>query len=238
MSQHQKVDRRVWFGIFLVIIGGFWLLDNLDIIPYFIPHYLISWKTFLIGLGLYFIVGREKPEAGIIMIAIGGIFLLQDFHFFRFRDIWHIFWPVVIIAVGLSIILRRRSGGYIPPGTQSDEKKNRIDTIDVNAVFGGGERKIDSDNFSGGKITAIFGGTDLDFRGADLREGVNELDVFIMFGGADIKVPPDWTVQIDVFALFGGFSDSRSSAVKVVPDKNKVLRIKGFVMFGGGDVKF
>lgn len=235
MKEQQTTDRRVWFGIILVAIGGFWLLDNLDIIPYYIPHYLISWKTFLIVLGAYFIFGKNKPEPGIIMVAIGGVFLLQDLDFFRVRDIWHIFWPVAIIAIGISLIARR--GGAFKSKNPNDPKSPSLDYLDDTAIFGGGERKIDSQNFQGGKITAVFGGSDIDFRSASLAEGTNTLDIFVMFGGTDIKVPADWTVEVDVFSIFGGFSDNRSSALKVVPDKTKVLRVKGFVMFGGGDIK-
>jgi len=230
MSENQRTDSRVWFGVVLVILGGFWLLDNLDIIPYYIPDYFISWKTFLIGLGIFFIFGRNKPEPGIVLIAIGSFFILEDMNLFSFRDLWIIFWPVLIIGVGISLILRR---GRL----RGEEKKTSSDYIDDTAIFGGGDRKIDSQEFKGGKITAIFGGSDVDLRNANLSEGRHTLDIFIMFGGTDIKVPPDWTIEVDVFALFGGFSDSRSSALKVVPDKSKVLRVKGFVMFGGGDIK-
>jgi len=233
MSEQHNSDARIWFGVILVAVGGFWLLDNLDIIPYYIPHYLISWKTFLIALGAYFIIGRKKTEPGIIMIAIGGVFLLQDLHFFRVREIWHIFWPLAIIAVGISIIARRSgSSGY----NSRDEKKNRIDYLDDVAIFGGRERTIDSQNFQGGKLTAMFGGSEIDLRNADMQEKEIELDVFVMFGGTEIIVPPDWTLEVDVFSLFGGFSDNRSSALKVVPNKDKVMRVKGFVMFGGGEI--
>ena len=72
---------------------------------------------------------------------------------------------------------------------------------------------------------------------AYLAEGRNEIDVFVMFGGTEIRVPADWSVQVEVFSLLGGFSDKRRSTVQVVPDPGKVLVIKGFVMFGGGEVK-
>ncbi len=237
MSEQQQTDRRVWFGVIMVAIGGFWLLDNLDIIPYYIPHYLISWKTFLIALGAFFIFAKDKREPGLIMIIIGGVFLLQDLNVLRVRDIWHLIWPIAIIAIGISLILRR--GGHLTSRKHdpNDPNSSTIDFIDDTAIFGGGERKIDSQNFKGGKITAMFGGSDIDFRNSVLAEGNNNIDLFVMFGGTDIKVPPDWTIEVDVFSIFGGFSDSRSSAVKVVPDKTRVLRIKGFVMFGGGEIK-
>ncbi|MDX1629304.1 MAG: LiaF-related protein, partial [Fulvivirga sp.] len=203
------------------------------IIPFYIPHYLISWKTFLIVLGAFFITVKKKPEPGIVLIAIGGLFLMQDLNFFYIHNIWHIFWPVVVIAIGIALIARRGTSQRPVTGGSG----NSLDYIDDTAIFGGRERKIDSQDFKGGKITAIFGGSDIDFRGSDLSKGHNVLDVFILFGGTDIKVPPDWSVEMDVFSIFGGWSDNRSSALKVVPNKEKVLIIKGFTMFGGGEVK-
>lgn len=228
---YQHSDKRFWLGILFVIIGGVWLLDNLNIIPDYIDEYFINWRTFLILLGLYFIVGRKKFEPGIIMVAIGAIFLLDDLDMFNMRDFWHIFWPLIIIVIGVSLMLRR----------SHSFKKNKefegIDYIDDFAIFGGRERIVNTSQFKGGKVTAMFGGSEIDLRNAELAEGTQVLDVFVMFGGTEIIVPPTWNVQVEVFSLLGGFSDKRSSTVKVMPDSGKMLIIKGFVMFGGGDVK-
>lgn len=233
MGENHKSDSRIWLGALFIAIGSVWLLDNLDIVPYYYSRYFINWKTFLIALGAYFIFGRKKLEVGIIMIAIGGVFLLEDFYYFDFRDIFRVFWPVIVIIIGVSLILRRnRSSRW------DDEKKNDIDYLDDFAIFGGGERNINSQNFKGGKITALFGGSQIDLTAAQLSEGKNELDVFILFGGTEIYVPADWTVRVEVFSIFGGFTDKRKSSIQVIPNPDKVLIMKGFVMFGGGDVKF
>ena len=236
MGQETLNDRRFWLGLVFVFIGGVLLLDNLNIIPYYIPGYLLSWKTFLIALGVYFIVGRKKPEPGVVMIVIGSVFLLQDMFYFRIRDIWHILWPTIFIVVGAGLILRRSR--QRDSFELDDEKKNDIDYVDDFAVLGGREIIVDSQNFKGGKLSAVFGGSSIDLRQANLAEGNNVLDVFCMFGGTSIIVPQDWTVKVEVFSVLGGFSDKRDSSVKVVPHPNKVLTVKGFVMFGGGDVKF
>ncbi len=233
MDEKHTSDKRFWLGLLFVILGSVWLLDNLDIIPWYYSRYLVNWRTFLILLGVYFIVGRKKPEPGIILIAIGGVFLLEDLYYINFRDIWHVFWPAIVIVIGLSLILRRSRGSRYG----LDEKKNDLDYIDDFAVFGGRERTIDSQNFKGGKITALFGGSQINLANAYLAEGRNEIDVFVMFGGTEIRVPADWSVQVEVFSLLGGFSDKRRSTVQVVPDPGKILVIKGFVMFGGGEVK-
>lgn len=234
MSQQNLNDKRLWLGMILIIIGGAWLLDNLNIIPHFLPHYLFSWKSFLILLGFYFMFGRKKQEVGIIMIAIGGIFLLQDIGLFHVRNIWHIFWPVIVMVIGISLIIRRSGHKAAASG---DDKNGGLDFMDDFAVFGGRERTINSQDFRGGKLTAIFGSSLIDCRGADLAKGRNVLDIFVIFGGTEVLVPPDWTVHVEIFSLLGGFSDKRSSVVKVVPNPDKVLVIKGFVMFGGGEVK-
>ncbi|TRX62671.1 hypothetical protein FNH22_00830 [Fulvivirga sp. M361] len=233
MGENHTSDKRIWLGGLFILIGSVWLLDNLDIIPYYYSRYLFNWKTFLIALGTYFIFGRKKPEPGIIMIAIGGVFLLEEFYYFDFRDILRVFWPVVIIVIGVSLILRRNK-----KSKWDAEKKNDLDYIDDFAIFGGRERVVDSQNFKGGKITALFGGSEISLTNAQLAEGVNELDVFVMFGGTEIRVPADWSVRVEVFSILGGFTDKRKSSVQVVPNPDKVLIVKGFVMFGGGEVKF
>lgn len=232
MKEKNTSDKRLWLGILLVIVGGLWLLDNLNIIPD-IPDFLISWRSFLILLGIFLILGRGKLEPGIILIAIGGIFMLEDLNILDWRNIWQLLWPAVIIIIGISLILRRNyHRGNVA------EQKNDINYIDEYSIFGGREVIVSAQEFKGGKITAMFGGSTIDLRNADLAIGTHKLDVFAMFGGSTLLVPPDWTIKVEVFSLLGGFSDHRSSSLKVVPNPDKILIVTGFVMFGGGDLKF
>ena len=233
MEEYKKHDGRLWLGLIFVIVGAVWLLDNLRIIPYWIPDEIFSFWSILILIGVYFIFGRKKIEPGIILVAIGSFFILRDIYWWSFRDIVHLFWPAIAIIIGLSLIFRR-----FKSNDDDFEKKNSIDYIDDVAVFGGRDMLVDSQNFKGGKVTAIFGGSTIDLTGANVAPGNNVIDVFALFGGTSIIVPPDWTVHIDTVAILGGFSDKRVSALKVVPNPEKVLVIKGFVMFGGGDLKF
>lgn len=230
MKKKNTIDNRFWLGILFVIVGGAWLLDSLDIIPD-IPHYLISWRSLLIIIGLFLILVRRKFEPGIILIAIGSIFILQDLNILEWRIIWQFLWPIIIVIIGASLILRRR--GFDKGGEAAYDQHY----IDEYSFFGGREIMVTSQEFKGGKITAMFGGSSIDLRNADLALGTHKLDVFAMFGGTSLVVPPDWTIQVKVFSLLGGFSDNRASAVKVVPNPDKVLIITGFVMFGGGDIK-
>lgn len=235
MNERNTNDKRLWLGIIFVAIGGVWLLDNLGIIPD-IPDFLVSWKSFLIVLGVFLILGRGKIEPGIILIGIGSVFMLEDLGILEWRNIWQLFWPVIIIIVGISLILRRNHHrtGF---GEKKNDVDNDVDYIDEYNFFGGREIIINSQGFKGGKITSMFGGSSIDLRSSDLAMGTNKLDVFAMFGGTSLIVPPDWTIKVEVFSLLGAFSDNRYSSLKVVPNPDKVLIITGFVMFGGGDLK-
>ena len=111
------------------------------------------------------------------------------------------------------------------------------DFVDELAVFSGSERIITSNSFKGGKLTSIFGGTMLNLNKAGLDWGTNVLDVFVMFGGCDIRVPSDMNVKVKVTAIFGGFSDERKVINDNEANEGKELIIKGLVLFGGGEVK-
>lgn len=228
---YNKQDKRLWFGLFLIIVGAGWLLDNLNILPYYIPNYLLSWKTFLIALGVFLLFRAKQKGSGILLILIGGIFLVDDLNLFDLHNLRHLLWPAAIILAGIVIVARRKTTLI------KEADSSGIDYIDDVSIFGGGEKFNDSQNFKGGRLTAIFGGSDIDLSHAQLAEGRHVLDMFCMFGGSSVTVPEDWDVQVDMTAILGGFSDSRKSSAKRVADPEKVLIIKGFVLLGGGEVK-
>ena len=59
-----------------------------------------------------------------------------------------------------------------------------------------------------------------------------------MFGGTKLVVPEDWNIKITVTSVFGGFSDKhRMLPVESTYDKETILIIRGFVLFGGGEIK-
>lgn len=231
-------NKRYILGGILVLIGILMVLDNLNVLRFYLPDYLFGWYSIMMLVGAVLITTRDKIGVGITLTAIGGIFLLDEmaeYYYWRF-DFWDIFdfWPLIFIVVGLSLILRR--------GRLSDwrEKKSDFgdsDHVDETAFFGGADRIITSQDFKGGKITSIFGGSDINLVNARLAPGTNVLDVFVLFGGTDIIVPPDMNVRVEVTAVFGGFSDERKIITQNPDNDGCELVIKGLVLFGGGEVK-
>jgi hypothetical protein len=53
---------------------------------------------------------KHRPVGPIILIAVGALFLLNNFGFFDFFRVRQIFWPLVLIVIGV-LMLRNRVGG-------------------------------------------------------------------------------------------------------------------------------
>ena len=254
-------DKRHLVGLILVAIGVLLILDNIKFLPSFIPWWVWTWQFLLITIGVFSILTTEKIGPGIVLISIGSIFLISDVmhdiwpNFYHlFSDGGNVFWYLLIIIIGASLLLRKKviSGGG---PSKSHSRRRRFsrneeggdesmftegtdtDYIDEVAIFGGGKKIITSENFKGGKITAIFGGSELVFTQSQLAPGINEIEVFAMFGGWTLVVPPNWQVKSEVVAVFGGLSDKRVFSPDTVKDNTRQLIIKGFVMFGGGEIK-
>ena len=236
MEKGSISNKRILFGLFLIALGGFWILVKLDIIPDTWDDILISWKMLLIGIGIFSWIGGNKT-AGTILVVVGGFFLLPDIIRIPY-EIRRIGWPLLIIGIGVALLLTYRRGSQMPPEPGPGIKEG-MDYFDDFVIFGGREVFINSHNFIGGKITSIFGGAEYDLRQAHLSQNGSAVDCFCVFGGCGFKVPPDWTVKNEVTAIFGAFTDKRGmTAHDVQNDPAKTLVVKGFCAFGGVEVKY
>lgn len=227
----QNAAPRIIIGIFLFALGILFLLSNLDMLDPSIPRFLFSWEVILIIIGVFILI-KSNDVAGYILITIGSIFLISHHYNFNAWD----FWPVILIIVGFYVLMNRNKTMCVK-GSHSNKKRVSDDFIDEVAVFGGGKRIITSKNFQGGKVTAIFGGSEIDLYEAKLAPGENVIDITAMFGGASFFVPKDWKVIINVTPIFGGFADERRRDPNTVYNEENTLVLKGLVLFGGGEIK-
>jgi len=229
---HHFSSNRVIIGVILVLAGLFLVMRNTGFFPDFIDHVIFSWPMLLVTIGLVMTLGSTEKTAGIIVMAVGGFFMIP----LLFRETFHMydmFWPSIFIIIGVIFIVTRRKGWNM----RSSKGMIGDDYIDYINVFSGGERQIVSQNFRGGKISAVFGGIELDLTKAKLAPGRNDLEIACVFGGATIIVPDNMYVTIEVTPVLGGFSDSRKMAPGRTLDTTSQLVIKGAVVFGGGEVK-
>jgi predicted membrane protein len=229
---HMFQNNRAIIGVILVLLGLFLVMRNTGIFPVFIEDLIFSWPMLLITIGLVITVGSSGSKtSGIIVMAVGAFFLIP--HIFREAFDVNMFWPAVFIIIGIIFIFSKRRGW----NSESTIPQVGDDYIDYVHVFSGGERQIVSENFRGGKVTAVFGGSEIDLTKAKLAPGLSELELACVFGGTTIIVPDDWNVKIEVVPVLGGFGDSRKLNPGRTIDTTRQLIIKGAVVFGGGEVK-
>jgi len=260
-------------GIGFVLFGALLFLDRLDILD--ARYVLRLWPVILIAIGLQrFFNPRTGPSGerifpinGVIWMAIGGVLLLESLRIVR-ASVWELFWPAVLIAVGVRLITRtgprarvryRRfrdvspdaaasaaAPGERPPSTSGlgvplSDVGDTLDTGGVVAILGGVHRVSAAVAFHGTEVTTFMGGAKIDLRQAIIAPGDEAvLDLFVVIGGCELLVPPNWVVSAPVVAVMGGVEDKRLAPVSnVVQDATAPntapprLVIRGIVMLGG-----
>ena len=230
----NSVDKRVLLGGILIALGGIFFINTWFYKDFDLWDIIFSWGALWLILGVIVLVKTDKKLVGIILSGI-GLFLLLKEYIPQF-DKPGIIIPIFLIVLGIYIILKKRKVDTSEGFTTDTSKLNR-DKIDDVSIFGGGTKIISSNNFQGGNITAIFGGSEINLINCQLAEGNNVLDVLCVFGGTTIILPKEWDVVINVTSILGGFSNKAIRNPSVVIDQSRTLHIKGLAMFGGGEVK-
>lgn len=245
-NRHYSGKGHIWTGVLILVIGIVGLLKVM-LIP--MPYWVFTWPMILIAVGAF--IGVRHNFRGItwfLLMLIGGIFLLD--RIYPDMDMRRYTWPMVLIIVGLFFILRPRrwrgddakkntaSLGDAPndPVLNPEETYSQEDYIDSTSIFGGTKKNILSKNFKGGDIVNIFGGSELNLSQADMKEPA-VIEITTLFGGTKLVVPTNWAVRSEAVTIFGGIEDKRSLPA-VSPESNeKILVLKGTVIFGGIDIK-
>jgi predicted membrane protein len=243
---HHHGGHGIFLGAIIVTIGTMLLLDNVGVIRF--RDYWQYWPVILIVFGIVRIADSHGPAAiiwGSVLAGIGGLLLLDNLNLIYFD--WRIFWPVILIAWGLMMVFRPRRwrgprgpdviGG--PGGVGGPDIPQATDAgkLGLWTVFGGGRRMIDSQDFRGGEVTAIFGGYELDLTRAAIAGDSAVIDVNAVFGGVEIRVPETWTVEARGMGVFGGFGDETRPPRPDQVTRPQRLIVTGYATFGGVGIK-
>lgn len=236
--RQRRMNRNPVHGIVVslgvIALGLLFLLDNMGILSFHdVARY---WPVILIALGVVRLVdshGTTSVVFGALLAGIGSLLLLDNLGIFYFD--WRLFWPVVLIGLGILMLLRTYHRHEEWRDSQEHQEvpgaPPEPGTINLWAMFSGGERRIDAKDFRGGSIGAMFGGFEVDLRGATMAGTEATLDVSAMFGGVDIQIPETWVAEIKGSALFGGFVDESVPPPPGQPAPR--LIVTGYAMFGG-----
>lgn len=206
-------------GLFFAALGILMTADNLDLFD--ANAILRFWPVIFIVIGLLKL--REAHSRGIAIVSIvaGTLLLGGRLHLFRvsFFDLW----PILFIVAGIVIVLKAL--GVAMPSITPDPAGG------IWAVLT--HRKIVSDgrDLNGRNLVAVMGGADIELTDSDATEPV-VLDVFAMWGGIEIRVPPGWEVIGEVVPIMGG-ADIRNRGA----GGGRRLIVRGLLLMGGMEVK-
>ncbi|HTQ05281.1 MAG TPA: DUF5668 domain-containing protein [Polyangiaceae bacterium] len=118
---------------------------------------------------------------------------------------------------------------------QRHSQSTDSDRLNKQYTFSGAQLRIESQAWQGGELGVTAGGVELDLRNAQLAPEGAVLDLRVVMGGVEIRVPDTWRVHCEVTPLFGG-ADDATRTTQGTADAPR-LRILGTVTLGGVNVR-
>jgi predicted membrane protein len=216
-------------GVAIIVAGLVLTLDNLGLIE---AHTIFKlWPLVLVVMGIAKIrqEGSGGGMGGWFLVLGGGFLLLFSFARGHMADALA---PMLVVAVGILIVIKAlKQNRGVPPELARSE-----DFLQGTAIFGGFKRRVLTQTFKGGELTAIFGGFEVDLRQAGLENGQARIDVFVLFGGGEIRVPEGWEIANRATAIAGALNDGTHHGPSTTENRPRLV-ITGLILFGGTEVK-
>jgi hypothetical protein len=245
----------------LVSVGGGLLAREYGYLPAHV-RLIDFWPLFVVLAGISGLVRRRGVVGtlfSLAFIAMGGLLLAGNLGFIAFQAAR--LWPLLLVLLGLAFMLKggRRHGhggpAWTPPdgsggggtgarhygmhrtgqprayGAQTSDETH----ISKQITFSGAQLRIESQAWKGGELGVTAGGVELDLRNARLDPEGALLDLRVVMGGVDIRVPDTWQVLMEVTPFLGGADDVTRSTQGASGSPR--LRVVGNVTLGGVTVR-
>ncbi len=239
----MKTVNRILWGIVLVGLGLVLALRAFDLITFDI--FFDGWWTLFIiipcGVGLF--TSKDKT-ANIIGLGVGVLLLLSSQSIIAWDMVWKLIIPLIIVAIGIKLIFGTLFNKNIKAAEEAAKKASEKEKSksegkegykkEYSATFSGQKLKYDGQSFNGAELNAIFGGIDIDLRGAIIDEDC-VINACAVFGGIDIFVPDGINVVVNSTAIFGGIDTKKRANIHTVGAPT--VYVNGTCMFGGIDIK-
>jgi predicted membrane protein len=223
----MRLTPQLFVGFVVIVVGVLMTLDNLGLVE--AEDYIRFWPVALIGLGLvklwYSREGYGGAFGGFIFTVVGSWLLLEKMAVVQL-SFWDM-WPTLLVFFGGFLVWQGLSG---PQRRVSAESNTTVTGI---AVLGAVARGNNSAAFRGGELTAVMGGCELDLRQAAIN-GEAVIEVFGLWGGIEIRVPEDWTVESRVVPVLGGVDDKTRPPQGASRHR---LVLRGLIVMAGIEIK-
>lgn len=222
----KKFNQILW-GIALIALGVIWGVNILGIAD--IDIFFEGWWTLFIIIPSFLGLFSKGDKAGdLFMLFVGVGLLLAAQEVFSFDLFWKLLIPALIVAVGISIVLksifRKRKGDFTSP-----IKGGNLHFT----LFAGSDLDYAGQTFEGAKYTALFGGIDAHLENATIENDIT-INAIAIFGGVDIYLPKGVNVKVSSASIFGGVGNEKKGQINI--EGAPTVYIKASGIFGGVDV--
>lgn len=221
-----RLTPRLVLGLGVLLAGILLTVDQLEL--YDAQLLFDYWPVLIMAVGATRIASSKTSDRifAFFWIAVGAWLLAWNLGYLDLNPL-ELFWPLVLILFGLTLVFRATRR----PSTASDADSR----TNIIAVMSGIDRQNSSLDFSGGDVTVFMGGGELDLRQAQVASGEAVIQIFAMWGGYGFRVPPDWNVVLEIVPLLGGVTDLRTQHER--REGAPTLTLKGVVIMGGIELK-
>jgi len=127
---------------------------------------------------------------------MGVLCLLYNFYILDWGNVISTFWPLILIAIGIKILMDKRKNDAPKDMVSVSDNVNfsNSDTsgqgrISESNVFGDIILKIESESFSGGSINNVFGDISLDLSTVKLNQEITKIYISGVFGDVRVTTP-------------------------------------------------
>lgn len=236
----MKRENKIFWGIICIfiavtmIVGGMGIWEDVSL-----------WKLLLSGVCISVLIDgiRDLGYARILFpIAFLGIIWDEQLGITSITP-WPLLWATLFLTIGLSLIFgnlkikkykKEFTDKYITNFEGDVVEEDFGEEVVCQAKFGGVTKYVNSNYLRSVKIINEFGGARvyLDNAIAAGKDVVIEVDS--KFGGIEIFVPKEWSVDNKIDCSFGAVDINRSNSPK---GEVRVLLV-GKVSFGAVEVKF
>jgi hypothetical protein len=103
-DRHREHHPQVGFGLFLIVLGLALLVATNDLLGLGSVKDYFTWETALVFIGALLLLNLQFT-GGLVLISLGVWFFLDNNDYAIPEIVKSIYWPVVIVLIGLGFIL-------------------------------------------------------------------------------------------------------------------------------------
>jgi LiaF transmembrane domain len=222
-SLAQGPKGRLAVGLVFIVIGLLLTFDQAGIVN--LEGFGRFWPLLLIGIGIVKVrqpIEDGQRAVGTALLLVGGLFQLLGILS------WGRAWPLLLVGAGCLLLWQAVERPRDPEPARSTSP-----FVSELVLLGGCKRSLRVADFRGGYVTAVLGGIELDLRQCRMASSPAVLDVVAFWGGIDLKVPPEWTVEAKVVPIMGGVEQKSSLSEGPQTGEGPRLVVRGYAVMGG-----